>query len=77
MSQLTKEFDKCPKCGGDVTVLERSGNFWGGVDCVAVEKDSAHNIAMVQCKLYDLGKGCPIGLKYCEKAGPCILSRQA
>lgn len=29
--------DKCPKCGGEVMVLERSGNFWGGVNCVAVE----------------------------------------
>ena len=37
--------DKCPKCGGEVKVLTRSLEFWGGMDCVAVEnRDSLQQL---------------------------------
>jgi len=27
------EIDKCPKCGGTVEVIDRSNQYWGGMDC--------------------------------------------
>lgn len=29
------EIDKCPKCGGEVEVIGRSIEFWGGMNCRA------------------------------------------
>jgi len=40
--------DKCPKCGGQVKVLERSLQYWGGVHCEAIEQNSDSPASPVQ-----------------------------
>ena len=39
--------DKCPKCGGNVKVLERSLQYWGGVHCIAVE-ENCHSVQQLK-----------------------------
>jgi uncharacterized protein with PIN domain len=38
--------DNCPKCGGEVEVIEYSNQFWGGMDCRAIKP----NKKLLECK---------------------------
>jgi hypothetical protein len=42
--------DKCPKCGGNVKVLERSLQYWGGVHCIAVE-ENCHSVQQLKAEI--------------------------
>jgi hypothetical protein len=42
--------DKCPKCGGNVKVLESSLQYWGGVHCIAVE-ENCHSVQQLKAEI--------------------------
>lgn len=75
------EMDSCPKCGSTVEVIERSNEFWGGMNCRSVapdQMDSGIDTVTTKTVQEAIETGCPLppsiipnsmGINLCEVEG--------